>query len=72
MRVVPLLVLLFCSLSVSVAPEISVATEPAGLGVTSAADASTYQALQSEADLARDILAQSQGRRIAMAQVAAD
>ena len=72
MRVVPLLVLLVCSLGVSAAPETSVVSEPVVPIVISAVDEAAYQALQSEADLARDMLAQAQGRRVAMAQLAAE
>ena len=64
MRAVPLLVILLCSLTVSAAPEMSAGPEPV---VTAAAgfDEADYQALQQQADLARDMLAQAQGRQTA-------
>ena len=47
----------------------SIVTEPVAPLLVSAADEATYQALQSEADLARDMLTQAQGQRLAMAQL---
>jgi hypothetical protein len=64
-----MLVLLVISLGVSAAPETSIVTEPVAPLLVSAADEATYQALQSEADLARDMLTQAQGQRLAMAQL---
>ena len=72
MRVGPMLVLLVVSLGASAAPETSIVTEPVAPLLVSAADEATYQALQSEADLARDMLTQAQGQRLAMAQLAAE
>jgi len=72
MRVGPMLVLLVVSLGASAAPETSIVTEPVAPLLVSAADEATYQALQSEADLARDMLMQAQGQRLAMAQLAAE
>jgi len=69
MRVGPMLVLLVVSLGASAAPETSIVTEPVARVLVSAADEATYQALQSEADLARDMLTQAQGQRLAMAQL---
>ena len=69
MRVGPMLVLLVVSLGASAAPETSIVTEPVVPLLVSAADEATYQALQSEADLARDMLTQAQGQRLAMAQL---
>jgi hypothetical protein len=69
MRVGPMLVLLVVSLGASAAPETSIVTEPVAPLLVSAADEATYQALQSEADLARDMLTQAQGQRLAMAQL---
>jgi len=68
MRVVPLLVILLLGLSMSSAPEMSTVAAP----TSGAADDADYQALQIAADVARDALAQAQGRRIALAQLAAD
>jgi hypothetical protein len=64
-----MLVLLVISLGVSAAPETSIVTEPVAPLLVSAADEAAYQALQSEADLARDRLTQAQGQRLAMAQL---
>ena len=69
MRVGPMLVLLVVSLGASAAPETSIVTEPVAPVLVSAADEAIYQALQSEADLARDMLTQAQGQRLAMAQL---
>ena len=68
MRAVPLLVILLCSLTVSAAPEMSAGPEPV---VTTAAgfDETDYQALQQQADLARDMLARAQGQRVAALQL---
>ena len=49
MRVVPLLVLFVCGLTISAAPDLSVANEPAAAVVASAADEADYQALQQQA-----------------------
>ena len=70
MRAVPMLIILLCSLTVSAAPDMSVATEPVAVMAASAADEAEYQTLQSEADLALAVLTQAQGQRIAMAQLA--
>ena len=70
MRVVPLLVVLLCSLAFSGGPDIPPAAGPADTIVASAADEADYQALQSEADRARDMLAQARGRPDADAQFA--
>ena len=72
MRVVSLLVVLVCSFTASAVPELSVATEPTSLVAATAPDAADYEVLQQQADLARDMLMQAQGRRMAMAQLAAD
>ena len=73
MRVVPLLVLLVCGLSVSVAPDLSTATEPAAPAVVSNdAGQVEYEALQRQADLALDMLRQARERRLATAQLAAN
>ena len=68
MRAVPLLVILLCSLTVSAVPEMFAGPEPA---VTAAAgfDEADYQALQQQADLARDMLARAQGQRVAALQL---
>ena len=68
MRVVPLLVVLLCSLTAPAAPEMSAGPEPV---VTAAAgfDEADYQALQQQADLARDMLARAQGQRVAALQL---
>ena len=50
MRVVPLLVLFVCGLTISAAPDLSVANEPAAAVVASDADEADYQALQQQAD----------------------
>jgi len=71
MRVVPLLVILLLGLSMSSAPEMSTVAAPTSVAA-GAADDADYQALQIAADVARDALAQAQGRRIALAQLAAD
>ena len=71
MRVVPLLVVLLLGLSMSSAPEISTVAAPTSVAAGAAGEAD-YQALQIAADVARDALAQAQGRRVAMAQLAAD
>lgn len=70
MRVVPLLVLLVCGLTISAAPDLSVANEPAAAVVASAADEADYQALQQQADLALDLLKLAQERRLAAMQLA--
>ena len=71
MRVVPLLVVLLLGLSMSSAPEISTVAAPTSVAAGAAGEAD-YQALQIAADVARDALAQAQGRRVAMAQLAAE
>ena len=78
MRAESLLILLVCGLAVLAAPNMSgathrlVAVEPAPAADVSAADETAYQALQGEADFALALLTQAQGRRIAVAQLAAD
>jgi hypothetical protein len=73
MRVVPLLVLFMCGLSVSVTPETRVVDD---LSTVAAADEiagqAQYQALQAQADLALDLLRQARERRLAAAQFAAN
>ena len=68
MRVVPLLVILLCSLTVSAAPEMSAGSEPVVTAVAGF-DEADYQALQQQADLARDMLARAQGQRVAALQL---
>ncbi|MGN6572544.1 MAG: hypothetical protein ACTHLO_14140 [Pseudolabrys sp.] len=70
MRSASLLIVLLCGLAGPIAPDMSVATEPAAAFVVSTADETDYQALQSQADMARDMLAQAQGSRLAAAQFA--
>lgn len=74
MRIVPLLILFVCGLSVSMAPQrsaaidVPVAAAAADEGVAQA----QYQALRAEADLALDMLRQARERRLAGAQFAAN
>lgn len=69
MRVVPLLVLFLCGLSVSAAPDLSTAPEPAPVAASLGGDAD-YMALQQQADQALAILLQARERRLAGLQVA--
>jgi len=78
MRAETLLIIIVCGLAFLAAPNMSVATPemsaaaaPAPDIVASAADETNYRTLQDEADLALALLTQAQGRRIAMAQLAA-
>lgn len=73
MRVVPLLVLLVCGLSVSVAPDHSVATEPPPPAVISNdIGQAEYEGLQRQADFALDMLRQAQERRLAATHIASN
>lgn len=69
MRVVPLLVLFVCGFSVSAAPDISVATEPAAM-TTAVTDDADYLMLQQQADQALDMLMQARERRLAALRIA--
>ena len=72
MRVVPLLLLLVCGLSVSVTPERLIATDRPDALVDDAAGQVQYEALQAQADLALDMLREARERRLAVAQIAAN
>ena len=69
MRVVPLLVLILCGLTVSAAPDLSVATAPMP-AAASLGDDADYMALQQQADQALDMLVQARERRLAALQIA--
>lgn len=74
MRVIPLLLLFMCGLSVSVNPERSAAND-VPIAATVSDDLpgqAQYEALQAQADLALDLLRQARERRLAGAQVAAN
>jgi len=70
MRVVPLLVLFFCGLTVSAAPELSIATEPVLPVTASLADDADHLMLQQQADQALDMLTLARERRLAALQFA--
>ena len=76
MRVVPLLILFVCGLSVSAAPERPVANElpiaAAPAGADEVAGQAQYLALQAQAVFALDLLKQARERRLASAQLAAN
>jgi len=72
MRVVSLLFLFLCGLSVSVAPERLIANDQAVAMVDDAAGQAQYEALQTEANMALDLLRQAQERHRLAAQVAAN
>ena len=69
MRVVPLLVLFLCGLSVSAAPDLRVASEPMAVAASLADDAD-YVVLQQQANEALDTLMQARERRLAALQIA--
>ncbi|HEV2630834.1 MAG TPA: hypothetical protein VGV41_19600 [Pseudolabrys sp.] len=74
MRVVPLLILFVCGLSVSVAPERLVANDLAiaAAATDDSAGQIQYEALQAQANLALDLLRQEHERRLAAARFAAN
>lgn len=76
MRIAPLLILLMCGLSVSVAPEMVADNDrqaaPATAIADDAAGQAQYEALQAQANLALDMLRQARERRLVAAQLAAN
>ena len=74
MRVVPLLILFVCGLSVSAPPKRLIANDlpTEAANATDAAGQAQYQALQAQADQALDLLRQAHERRLAAAQFAAN
>jgi hypothetical protein len=74
MRVVPLLILFLCGLSISVPPERLIASD-LSIGAMASDDAAgqaQYQALQAQANLALDLLKQAHERRLAAARFTAN
>lgn len=67
MRVIPLLLLIVCGVSVSVAPERLIANDLTVAAATDddAAGQAQYEVLQAQANLALDMLRQARERRLA-------